>query len=290
MGGELVLVFDDGYATDYREVLPVLREADAPACIAVVPEWLGSDGHLSGSQLTELRDDGCELVAHGRRHRDLRARRLASAPGAGDDRIHVDGTVYAGEDHGVYPGDEFELTDGRRAITVDLAGTGEDEAGEYVELATPLADGFNAGDRNDDVVLRPTTDLLEDEIGGVREAFATLGSEPSAFVFPYDAVDPRSWAVAASRYDVVPNADVGPLPNRPDAGPRTLRRRYLQTTHATRTEIGTYLDATAECEGVAILAGHSAWDSVPPARVAWVLEAARERAIEVTTFRDSAVL
>ena len=61
---------------------------------------------------------------------------------------------------------------------------------------------------------------------------------------------------------------------------------YWGTTpsHLTRVELGEYLDAVAEVGGVGVLAAPSAGDSVPPERVGWVVDASRERDVEVSTF------
>ncbi|WP_206424993.1 hypothetical protein [Halosimplex salinum] len=52
-------------------------------------------------------------------------------------------------------------------------------------------------------------------------------------------------------------------------------------------EIETYLDSVAECGGLGILAGHTDWETVPPERVGAVVDAARERGIEVTTVGEA---
>ncbi|MFB6073905.1 MAG: polysaccharide deacetylase family protein [Haloarculaceae archaeon] len=280
----LALVFDDGYATDDEQIRPVLREADAPACFAIVPRWLGDDDHLTADELQRLADEGNEVVSHGRHHRFLQAHRLTADAAAGDERLALDAHVFPGEDHGVRAGDTYEVTDGERSETVTVADAAGDEEDPRVELAAPLEGAYAAGE----AVCRPSQATIEDEIVGVRAAFADLGYDPDSFVFPYDAADPRAWRLAADTYDAVANAAVRSLPNRPGAEPTDWRRYYLETTHQTRPEVGTYLDALAGTGGVGILAGHSDWDSVPPERVAWTIRAARERGIAVTTLRDAA--
>ncbi|WP_226011536.1 polysaccharide deacetylase family protein [Halomicrobium salinisoli] len=282
-GPSLVLVFDDGYAADYEQIRPVLAEAGVPACLAVVPSWLGGDDYLDADQLAALADDGWEVAAHGRKHRYLEPHRLRADVTPGETEIPVDGHVGPGEDHAVVAGDEMELVseDGREEVRV--ADTAEGEGGDGVVVAEePVDRGFAAGES----VLRPTEALLRDEIAGVRDEFGELGYDPTTFVFPYDAVDSRAWEIAAEHYDALPNAGVRSLPNPPGTPGTNLRRCYLQTTHATMPEMETYLDAVAEREGVGILAGHSAWDSVPPERVAAVVEEAQERGVPVTTFGD----
>lgn len=297
--GSLVLVFDDGYAEDHDQLRPILQSHDAPATLAVVPNWIGDDDHLDSDQLGELIDGGCEVLSHGRRHRYLQSHHLAADAAAGDERIVVEaGHVFPGESHGTLAGDEYELVgNGKqrtnaesprneravkpRATRVTLTGTGPAD-GETV--AVEISGELDESVAGDTAVLRPAGPTLLDEIVGVREAFETLGYDPTTFVFPYDAADARAWQLVREEYDAVANAAVRSLPNPPGTEPTNFRRYYLETTHSRLPEIETYLDHIAASGGVGILAGHSAWDSVPPERVAFVIEAARERDIEVTTF------
>lgn len=101
------------------------------------------------------------------------------------------------------------------------------------------------------------------------------------------AADARAWELAAEAYDAVANASVGSLPNLPGTEPTNDRRYYLERTHLRRPEIETHLDSVAERGGLGILAGHSAWESGTPEWVAFVVDAAREPGIDVTTFADT---
>ncbi|MFB6087389.1 MAG: polysaccharide deacetylase family protein [Haloarculaceae archaeon] len=282
--GRLALVFDDGYLSDHADIRPVLAEADAPASLAIVPSWLGGDGHLDESRLAELAADGWEVIAHGRRHRYLQAHRLAADVSAGDERVRLDSEhVFPTEDHAVYPGDGFELADAATAESCTIAEKRAVDGDPVVELEAPISASFAV----DEAVFRPSEATVRDEIGGGKRDLEALGYDPTTFVFPYDAADARAWSVAAAAYAALPNAGVGSLPNPPETPGASLRRYYLETTHMTEGEIATYLDAVADCGGLGILAGHSAWESVPPERVGWVVEAARERDVAVTTVREA---
>lgn len=100
---------------------------------------------------------------------------------------------------------------------------------------------------------------------------------------PLRRADARAWRLASETYDAVGNAAVGPLPTPPGTAPTNLRRRYLETDAATRVDIETFLDEVATADGFGVLAGHSAWDAVTSERVAFAIEATRERGIELTT-------
>lgn len=280
-GGHLVLVFDDGTVADRETVLPVLAAADVPAVFAVVPTWLGADGHLDAEDVRMLDEAGHEIAAHGRRHRYLQGHGLARDAAAGDDRLSLEGGhVFPGEAHGVLAGDAREVVAGERAERVEVADTVTVDGSAAVVLERPL-DGAFAGT---ETVVRPTEDTVHDEVVGVRDALRALGIDPGTFVFPYDAADVRAWTLAREHYDVVANAAVRSLPNPPSRPLTDLRRWYLETDHLAPPDLADYLDAVAEGDGLGVLAGHAAWDTVTPERVRRVLAAARERDIRVTTF------
>lgn len=280
--GRLALVFDDGYAEDYEEIYPVLRDRGVPASLAIVPSWLGEEGYLTAERLDELVDAGWEVVAHGRRHRYLQAHHLATDASEGDRRLRLDSDhVFPGEDHGLYPGDEFEVTDGDRTETHTL--TEKDDAEPVVTLADPLAADFAA----DAAVFRPTNEQIRDEVAGVAGEFAALGYDPTTFALPYDAGDARVWRAVADEYDALVDATVRSLPNPPATPPLSLSRYYLETSHMRMVEVETYLDEVAAGGGLGVLTGHTAWETVPPERVAAVVDAAHERDITVTTVQDA---
>lgn len=283
MPGTLALTFDDGFREDYEAIYPVLRDRGVPASLAVVPDWIGREGHLTSEQLAALADAGWEVMAHGRKHRYMEAHPLAAGVVAGDDRFLLDSDhVFPDEDHALYPDDTFEVTDGEHTETVTLAGKGTASGDTpYIALEAPLDRGFDAAD----TVFRPTHEQLRDEIVGVREDFAALGYDPTTFTLPYDAGDARVWDLVAEHYDALADAAVRSLPNPPGTPPHSLRRYYLETSHTRMVEIETYLDSVAEKDGLGVLAGHSAWETVPPERVGAVVDAAHARDIEVTTVR-----
>jgi peptidoglycan/xylan/chitin deacetylase (PgdA/CDA1 family) len=285
--GRLVVVFDDGYAEDNDLLCPVLERLEVPAVLAVVPTWLGDEDHLTVAQLRELADAGWEVAAHGRGHRYCQAHPLAADAGAGDDRLALGGGhVFPDGDGGVLVGDELEATDGETTERVEVAATtpvdGSDGGQAHVELATALDGAFDAAD----TVVRPTMDLLGDELLGGREALREMGFDPSTLVFPYDAASVRAWRLAREAFDVVADAAVRSLPNPPGTPLTNLRRWYLETSHHRPAETADYLDAVAEQGGLGVLAGHSARETVTAERVQQVVEMARERGVEMTTFES----
>jgi peptidoglycan/xylan/chitin deacetylase (PgdA/CDA1 family) len=66
-----VLTFDDGQATDYEQVFPLLSQAGIPADFFVSTARIGQKGYLTWTQLREMQDHGMSVHSHGHDHIDL---------------------------------------------------------------------------------------------------------------------------------------------------------------------------------------------------------------------------
>lgn len=67
-GGTVSLTFDDGWASDYTEALPVLRELGMRATFFVVPSLIETPGYVTWSQLREMVSAGMEIGSHSMTH------------------------------------------------------------------------------------------------------------------------------------------------------------------------------------------------------------------------------
>jgi peptidoglycan/xylan/chitin deacetylase (PgdA/CDA1 family) len=74
----VVITFDDGYADQVLNALPVLQAHGFPATFYIPTGLIGRPGYVSWEQLELLRDSGMELGAHSVSHADLAALDLAS--------------------------------------------------------------------------------------------------------------------------------------------------------------------------------------------------------------------
>lgn len=65
----VVITFDDAYASVYHEAYPILKELNIPYYIFICLEYLDKDDYLSTSMIKEmLKDSKCILGSHSLRH------------------------------------------------------------------------------------------------------------------------------------------------------------------------------------------------------------------------------
>jgi len=68
----VVITFDDGYESVYRNALPLLRKYDVPATLFVYTDFIGSRDGLSWAQLDELQRSGLvDIQSHTKSHVNL---------------------------------------------------------------------------------------------------------------------------------------------------------------------------------------------------------------------------
>ena len=60
----VVLTFDDGCDNFYTEAFPRLSRYGFTATVFVVTDWIGKNGYLNGSQLSELHSSGITIGSH----------------------------------------------------------------------------------------------------------------------------------------------------------------------------------------------------------------------------------
>lgn len=60
----IVLTFDDGYADNYREMLPILEARGMRAVVYVITNELGKAGYLTFEELKDMQSRGIEIGSH----------------------------------------------------------------------------------------------------------------------------------------------------------------------------------------------------------------------------------
>ena len=67
----IVLTFDDGYADNYNEMLPILLEHKMTAVVYVITNEVGKAGYLTVEELKEMQGRGLEIGSHTSDHLPL---------------------------------------------------------------------------------------------------------------------------------------------------------------------------------------------------------------------------
>lgn len=75
----IILTFDDGYESNYKELLPILEERGLKATIFMVTNDIGKDGYLSWQQLKDMEKRGIEIGSHTANHLPLTGMSLDEA-------------------------------------------------------------------------------------------------------------------------------------------------------------------------------------------------------------------
>jgi len=65
---KICLSFDDGHASDFELVLPLLLKYNMKATFFITPHLIGREGHLSWNQVRMLNDAGMEIGSHSLSH------------------------------------------------------------------------------------------------------------------------------------------------------------------------------------------------------------------------------
>lgn len=122
----VVLTFDDGYADQYTQAVPLLRKYGANATFYIISGQVGRPRHVTWPELQAMQRAGFDIAAHGVQHDDL------SEMSALQQEAQIRGSVAALRAHVAAPIDTYAYPSGRfnaqtlrivRANGMDLAVT-----------------------------------------------------------------------------------------------------------------------------------------------------------------------
>ncbi|MFC7165317.1 polysaccharide deacetylase family protein [Halospeciosus flavus] len=283
----VVFVYDDGPIADYETAYPVHQRFDAPACIAVVSEWLGTSPgplrrvlgrgteYLDESHVRELADAGWEVLSHGAAHRPLDATRTTARADRGDRVLHVETDI-----HGREQGDTLvvETVHGETRVTVGRASHLPGRTA--IVLRDPLVESVPDG-----ASVRFAEEVVRDELETSKRDLEALGVSVDDVALPYSRYGPTDREVVPEVYDGVANAALGGV-NIDPTDPYDLRRQYLGRDALTDEQLERFLETVRDRNALALFGGHS-HRHVDADRIADALGLAREFEIRVTTLRDA---
>lgn len=287
MDPTVVFVYDDGPLADYEEVFPVHQRLDAPACVAVVSDWVGETpgalarllgrgtGHLDAAHLRELEAAGWEVLSHGVAHRPLDATRTTGRTEAGDRVVPV-----ATDLHSRLAGDTLVFASERGEARGTVERTSHHPRRTALVLADPLDEPVPSGAsvRYDEAVVRQ-------ELRDSKRALSAHGLNVDNVALPYSRYGEVARKVVPEFYDAVANAAVGGL-NVDPSDPYDLRRQYLGRDALTDAQLRRFLETVRGRNGLALLGGHS-HRHVDAERVEHAIRLARDLGIRITTLREA---
>lgn len=273
----LVFTYDDGYVQDYTQTFAVHQQLDAPACAAVPSANVGrSNEFLSEDQLTEMSDAGWEVMSHGVNHESLGPVSLTESVSADATKLYTDSTVLARTP------DDVEIYAGDTQVVRTLAGSGEDDTGQFLELESAVGQSFEAGAQ-----VRFTEKVVRNVLEESKQSLSDRGFAVNSLVLPYGRYDDRTLSLIQEYYDAVPNVQRGGINPGAALRPYRLSRAYFDEDRMTESELESFMDRVASRNAVGLLGGHSRNDALTGDRIQLAIELAQERDIEIVTLNTA---
>ncbi|AGB38825.1 polysaccharide deacetylase family protein [Natronococcus occultus] len=277
--GLLVFTYDDSPVEDYTLTYRIHQEYDVPGCIAACPGLMEtSAAHLSPAQLTELAAAGWGVLSHTADHRVLGEIPLTAAAADGDERLAVDWNR-----HGDFEGDPLVVSDEDREVPTTVAGADSDAAGQYIELAEPLD-----GPISDAGTVRHPAEFMQTVLERTDAQLEAWGLDVTGFVYPYTRYHGVVEDVVREQYDAVANHRYGGGHNAlAELDPTTMQRRYIETDKATEAELDAFMETAADEAVLAIVGGHSQFETLTADRIRYTIETALEHDLAIVTLAEA---
>jgi hypothetical protein len=278
---KLVFTYDDSPAADMSKTFPIHQDEGVPASIGAVAGNINhSEKWLTGQELGELESAGWEIMSHTVEHRALDEIPVTRDVAETDTRLYVESTVHARTP------DQIVISDGETEATATIADSGEDDAGEYLELESAVGQSFAA---SDGVTERFTDEVLRSALADSKAELENHGVTVSNLVLPYDRYGDRAKELIPEYYDAVPNTDYGGVNPVDDLDTYEMERKYFQIERADISELRSFMDAVADENAIGILGGHSQYEELTEDRIRLAIRMAKSRDIDIVTLRQALV-
>ncbi len=277
--GMLVFTYDDSPVEDYTLTYDVHREYDVPGCVAACPGLMEEgDAYLEPDQLREMQADGWDVMSHTYHHRSLGRIELTEPARAGDDRLYVEANR-----HGAIEDDPLVIFDDESETTATVASRGSDSVGEYVDLAEPLAEPVDPSG-----YVRYPEAFIEALLERTDDRLESWGLDVTGFVYTYGRYHGVAEDLVRDHHDAVANHRYGGGHNDLEGlDPTTMRRMYVETDKAGEDDVDAFMRTAADEDVLAIVGGHSQFDTLTEDRIRYTIEAALENDLEIVTMAEA---
>ncbi|NKE34295.1 polysaccharide deacetylase family protein [Natronococcus sp. JC468] len=275
----VVFTYDDSPLEDYTLTYEVHREYGVPGCTAACPGHMEErNGYLDPAQLREMQDDGWGVLSHTYRHRALGHIGLTEPARKGDDRIYVQVNR-----HGAIEDDPLVIFDEETETTATAVGRGSDSSGEYVELAEPIAETVGQSG-----YVRYPGSFMREVLERTDDRLESWGLEVTGFVYPYGRSEGLAEEIVRERYPAVANHRYGRGHNElAGLDPTAMHRMYVETDTATEDDVDAFMETAVEKDVLAIVGGHSQYDTLTEDRLRYTIEAALEHDLAIVTIEEA---
>ncbi|AGB36246.1 polysaccharide deacetylase family protein [Natronococcus occultus] len=277
--GMLVFTYDDSPIEDYTLSYDVHREYDVPGCVAACPGLMGTDdAYLDPGQLREMQANGWGVMSHTYYHRSLGRIRLTEPAHTGDERLYVEANR-----HGAIADDPLVIFDDKSETTATVAGSGSDSVGEYVELADPIAEDVDASG-----YVRYPEALMRDVLQKTDAQLEAWGLDVTGFVYTYGRYHGVIEELVRDHHDAVANHRYGGGHNELEGlDPTTMQRMYVETDKASEDDVDAFMETAADEDVLAIVGGHSQFDTLTEDRLRYTIESALEHDLAIVTMEEA---
>lgn len=301
----MVLVFDDGFETDYEVLYPIAKEYKVPIHLAIIPirltgahipvaERASKYRPLTIDKMREMQDSGyIHFLNHGLTHTRLGEYGTLITPKQNDTVIYPN-QVYGTEFRRIWVYDEVDLLlidrqDNNINETVTVTSINTDNNGQiYFQLKHPIKNNYT---ENPILVLHPKTMESEIKDGADLLRIYGFGDNDSVFVYPFGALYEGITDIVVAKYYGGGLATLGgrtfveniPLPS------YNLKRELLFDRDIDRrAQIDSVLAQCVNDKGLVFTVGHS-WDmyEIGITNLKYTIEKCMDLGIEITTVREA---
>jgi hypothetical protein len=264
---KVILTFDDGRASIYDIVFPLLRAADIRATLYVIGGYVGGAGYLTKQQLSELHCLGWDIANHTYRHTRL------AWPAVTYSRAGTAATLTTTEPHGFAVGDQIMIAGCDEAEFNGLKWiTGVPNA-TTITLTTDAASADPVARGYPHIVGKVASEAVRSAVQQNRDWLVANGFARAAdhLAFPFGGWDPEVHNILAS-LDVLTARGGGytnagqyvlPVINGFDSSSPYLLPGFPLNSNATAAGALAQVDNAIARQGTVILMGHGVAASNP---------------------------
>lgn len=285
----MVLSYDDGKAEEYTLAYKVHQEKKAPAVFAPIVCDTDSEGSLSAQQLREMYNNGHEIAIHSYTH--------TSMEGFKGNFYHPNTNVEAGAEqldlnNAVWFSQRTSRLNTKGIIReggVEETFTATDRSNDVLILEAPLQNSYTTAA---EVTHHPHTLIAEAD--AAKQKLASYGINATGYIYPAGGHGKATRDIA-SRYfrwgrGVWHNGETNvfdPLQGQDIFAMGSEEFADYRGNELSNKEIERMMDEAVERQCMVCFHSHSFYPELTEKKIAWMIDTARAKGIEIVTFSEA---